>query len=127
MIKSEDSHFPIILLLDSSARDETKLALIINGTAKELFSQSRAQELPKLIEELLGREAIPYQKIRSLAVVTRGESLTGVRIGVAITNTLAWLWKIPILPIKKPGFEQAIHTLISNSRLISEKVITDIV
>lgn len=125
MNKPDDLHYPIILLLDSSSREQTKLAIIIDGEVKELFSQSRAQELPKLIEELLKREKLPPSKLRAIAVITQGESLTGVRIGITTANTLAWQWKIPVLKIDRPGFEQAIQTLSSNKHIRADKAITD--
>jgi len=108
MIKSENSPFQTILIINSTERDRSEAALV---TQKETIIESepvRAQELPKLITKLIKRAGLGLEAIKALAVFNQPGSLTGTRIGVTVANILAWDRNLPIIEISSLDLESAI-------------------
>lgn len=126
MKQPDDSPYPTILLIDSTDREQTKLALLASGDVIKSTVTARAQELPKLIEEFLSKNNSILKKLSALAVITKGGSLTGMRIGVAAVNTLAWHQRLPIIEIAQPGFEKAIDMLRTSRYPKATRIITEV-
>ena len=53
MTKQETSSFQKILVFNTTSRDQTSVALVVNGKVKKLVEPVRAQDLQKLTDELL--------------------------------------------------------------------------
>lgn len=109
--KPERSTFQTILLVDTTEREQVSLALVKNGKLTKQSVTVRAQELPKLIEELLVKTKTEFGDLDALAVCVKPGSLTGVRIGVTTINTLAWLKELPVLELQSENFIAALKEL----------------
>lgn len=110
--------YPKILLVDTTEREQCQLSLVCQDqpTIRRRIP-TRAQELAENIERLLDDSGIGFTDLRALAVLRRGPTLTGIRIGLATTNTLAWLHGLPIIPFDEENFETAITKLESGKLL----------
>jgi len=90
------SKTPVLLSIDSSKTHDIMLALTI-GKAKEIVSHVQASEqiLPKL-EQMLGEEKMQKEEITDIKVDTGPGSFTGLRVGIAIAQTLGILLHVPV-------------------------------
>lgn len=111
MIKSAPLPYKTILVIDSAEREETNIALSINGECSSLTAKVRAQELPSLIEGLVSDHHLLPANIDALALVKRPGSVTAIRIGTAIVNTLAWLERKHIIEISAKNIDEALNKL----------------
>lgn len=112
MKKPADLLYPKILLVDSTAREQCQLALIAqNQPTRRQSYPTRAQQLPENINSILESADVELQDLRSLAVLRTEGSLTGLRVGLAAVNTLAWLNGLPIIEIDQLNFDEAISVL----------------
>lgn len=66
------------------------------------IDRSQAQAVLPLIDQALQKRRKTLSDIQEVSVVTHGESYTGIRVGVAIANTLALTLHIPVNH-QKPG------------------------
>lgn len=90
---------PVILAINTSQRDTTKVSLTVNGKHVEKSSPSRAQAsqtLLPLIDELLKEQQLTIQDVTSIMVHTGPGSFTGLRVGASVANALGWSLKIPV-------------------------------
>ena len=124
-MKPDNSTSPKILLVDSSVREQTSLALVASDETVRSTENFRAQELPVLIEKFLQQESVDPKTLDSLAVVVNDGSVTGIRIGVATINTLAWVWRKPVLKCPSTDFEAAIKYLLEDRDLRRQIFITE--
>ncbi len=111
MKKPADSPFQTILLLDTTARDQTRVAIIRPKETVTLERPVRAQELQVLIEEIVRECEITLSDVNAVAVMTGPGSFTGTRIGITAANALGWLYKLPLVPIVGTDFETALSEL----------------
>lgn len=123
MTKHAESHFQKILLIDTTSRDQTRLGLIDHREVVTLERAARAQELQTMIAELLEKTNTKLADLDAIATLTGPGSFTGARIGISATNTLGWLYKLPLLPIPDIDFEAAITALQQNHLPSAERVI----
>ncbi len=89
----------VILSLDTSDSDRTRVVLTIDGKRFEKTSQSKilkAQTVLPLIEELMKEHAIDPSDISGILVYAGPGSFTGLRVGATIANTLGFLLHIPV-------------------------------
>lgn len=89
----------IILFLDTSKRETIKVSLEINGEKKvfaEIIQNTRAQNSLKTIEEILKSNKLQLTDLTEIKVNPGPGSFIGLRVGVTIANTLAFLLKIPV-------------------------------
>lgn len=89
----------ILLSIDTSTMNLTKISLQIDGRVVSRESDSRvlkSQMTLPLIEELLKEEHVTFADISDIRVHTGPGSFTGVRVGISIANTLSFLYNIPI-------------------------------
>lgn len=88
-----------ILFIDTTSNEVIKVGLHINGEKYHLeqdLDKQKAQVLLPLIEKILKDKNIKLQDITEIHVNPGPGSFTGIRVGLAIVNTLAFLLKIPV-------------------------------
>ncbi len=102
----------IILSIDTTRQNEIFVAIVKNGRRLERRSSSataQAQNVLPLIEKLLAESDAGPADIGEIHVNPGPGSFTGVRVGVAVANTLGSLLSVPIngeefvLPIYSPS------------------------
>jgi tRNA threonylcarbamoyladenosine biosynthesis protein TsaB len=102
-----------ILHIDASNNKEITVALEMDGKKDMLTKQSetwKAQIVLPLIQELLRKHNLTLKDIHAVQVNRGPGSFTGLRVGVAIANTLgAWL-KIPINGKKVGEIVEPVYT-----------------
>ena len=89
----------IILSIDTSRYDKLVVSLEINGEQKvieEEFDYHKSQGVLPLIEKSLQDNGLTLQHLTGVAVNTGPGSFTGLRVGVAIANTVGTMLQIPI-------------------------------
>lgn len=111
MSKLEISHPLKILVFDTTARDNTGVALFTNGKSKKLIVQNRAQDLQRTTDRLLESTKTSFKQIDAVAVLTGPGSYTGTRMGVAAANTLGWLLDKPIIELEGDSLDNALEFL----------------
>ncbi|MBL7159733.1 tRNA (adenosine(37)-N6)-threonylcarbamoyltransferase complex dimerization subunit type 1 TsaB [Candidatus Microgenomates bacterium] len=93
------SNHETILIIDTSNSEETVVGLKINGKRDFLKGKSKilkAQNALPLIEKILKKHKIKTSDLTAIKVNTGPGSFTGLRVGVAVANALAWVLKIPV-------------------------------
>lgn len=88
-----------VLLIDTSNNKEVKVGLKIDGKEHILQQQldhRKAQVVLPLIEQLLKEHSLSLKDVTAIQVNEGPGSFTGLRVGVAIANTLGYLLNIPI-------------------------------
>lgn len=114
MTKKDALSYSTILLFDIAERDRTVMALITEGNDTQIISKNvRAQELPVLIDSLLAQNKLLPSNIDALGIVKRDGSMTAIRIGTAVVNTLAWLNNTPIIEITAKSIDSALDKIES--------------
>lgn len=108
MIKRESSRLVKILLIDTTARDQTKVAILDKKEVVTLERPNRAQELQVMLNELFEQTQTQPSELKAIAVLTGPGSFTGTRIGISTANTLGYLYKLPLLPLADTDFEHAL-------------------
>lgn len=88
----------IVLFIDTSDNTKTIVTLTIDGKESRVEErlQRASQNLLLLIESILQKNKLGFSDITSINVSPGPGSYTGLKVGVAIANTLAFLLKIPI-------------------------------
>lgn len=83
------------LYIDTSDREK-----IIIGLDEEKFEtearQEKSQRLLPFIIEVLEKKEKEIKDIKEIEVHTGPGSFTGLRVGVAVANTLGWVLGIPV-------------------------------
>ncbi len=123
MAKHDTSPLRKILLIDTTDRDQTRLALLDKKELVTFERAARAQALQSMIAELLEKSKTSLSDLQAVAVVTGPGSFTGTRIGITAANTLGWLSHLPLLPMADTDFETALTKLQAGSLPEAEKVI----
>ncbi len=83
------------LYIDTSNKE--KIIIKLNGKKFETKAKSgSSQMLLPFIDEILRKENVTINDIKSVEVNTGPGSFTGLRIGVAVANTLGFALKIPV-------------------------------
>ena len=88
-----------VLTIDTSNSRETIVGLKIDGQECFLKGRSKilkAQNVLPLIEKILKKQNLKPNDLTAIEVNTGPGSFTGLRVGVAVANTLAWSLKIPV-------------------------------
>lgn len=89
----------IILSIDTSKYDRLVVGLEKNGDKKifeEDFDYRKSQGMLPLLEKVLKKEGMQFSDLTGIEVNTGPGSFTGIRVGVAIANTLATILKISL-------------------------------
>ena len=111
MTKQETSSFQKILVFNTTSRDQTSVALVVNGKVKKLVEPVRAQDLQKLTDELLKSAKPKIDQIDAVAVLTGPDWYTDACMGVAATNPLGWLLDKPIFELEGDSLDNALEFL----------------
>jgi len=88
-----------VLLIDTSNSQETIVGLKIDNKKDFLKGRSKvlkAQNVLPLIEKILKKHKLKTSDLTEIKVNTGPGSFTGLRVGVAVANALAWVLKIPV-------------------------------
>jgi len=89
----------ITLYIDTSRSTDTSVSIDIDGkkyTKTHSDKDLKAQAVLPLIDALLKKHKLTLFDISSISVHEGPGSFTGVRVGVAIANSLSFLLAIPI-------------------------------
>lgn len=111
MSRPDASPWQKILVLNTTNADTTAVGWFANQKLTEINQPVRAQELQKLIEQLLGQVGARHEDIDAIAVLTGVGSYTGTRIGIATANTTGWLLGKPIIELATSQMS-AVSTLL---------------
>lgn len=90
---------PVILFIDTSASQEITVALKINDKNIRLTSpvdKLKAQKVLPLIDNLLTSCQVELTDLTHIEVNPGPGSFTGLRVGIAVANTLSYTLKIPV-------------------------------
>lgn len=102
-----------IIIIDTSNNKEVKVGLEIEGE-KYLIEQAidhrKAQAVLPLVEKLLSEHNLILKDITAITVNPGPGSFTGVRVGVAIANTLGFLLNIPVNGLKDGEFVEPVYS-----------------
>lgn len=83
------------LSINTSNRDKVVLTLGDITVTKDSLAGSSQTLLPA-IKELMAKQNIEFKEISEIVVFANGGSYTGLRVGVSIAQTLAFLLNVPI-------------------------------
>ena len=89
----------IQLSLDTTRHDKLIVGLKIDGRVvvlEESFDFRKSQGILPLIEKVMTQERIGQKDLTEIRVNPGPGSYTGVRVGVAIANTLGLVLQIPV-------------------------------
>lgn len=92
------------LLIDTSDRKYTKVGLRIRGKEKIVTQENnlqKAQIVLFMIDKILKEEKIDFAALKNIEVKTGPGSFTGLRVGVAVANTLGFMLGISINKLPK--------------------------
>jgi tRNA threonylcarbamoyl adenosine modification protein YeaZ len=94
----------IILCIDTSSNQEIAIGIDINGKKDEIreaIGKQKSQIILSRIQALFEKHQCCYTTLTGITVVLGPGSFTGLRVGVAIANTLGAILQIPIngLPV----------------------------
>src|SRR3989338_7371771 len=111
MTTPANSLFQQILVFDTTSRDQTSVALVIDDKIEKRIAPVRAQDLQVLADQQLKSAKIVPQDIKQIAVLVGPGSYTGTRMGVAAANTLGWLLDKPIVELEGDSLDNALEFL----------------
>lgn len=89
----------IILFIDTSNNKQITVSLEVEGerdTRSKEVGRERSQLVLPLIKELLRDHHLTMKDIEKIQVEVGPGSFTGLRVGVAIANTLGLILQVPI-------------------------------
>jgi len=85
------------LRLSIDTTDNLKTVVKLGGkTVVKNYQDPREQELLGLIKKVLEETNTGLNQIKKIRVKTGPGSFTGIRVGVAVANALAWVLKIKV-------------------------------
>lgn len=88
----------ILLKINTTEIEKVSVSLITKDkTYEEVIKQKfGSQVLLNLIEKLLKDAKLTFKDLRKIEVATGPGSYTGIKVGVAVANALAFTLKIPV-------------------------------
>lgn len=94
------------LFIDTANNEEVIVILTIQGKShilKEKVGRQKAQAVLSLLNTLLQKNNLLLKDIAKISVNPGPGSFTGLRVGIAIANTLGFLLNIPVngMPVGK--------------------------
>lgn len=92
------------LHIDTRDTYEIKVKLVIENKTLEMkhhSSHPQSQFLLDLIEKIMKENSIKFTELTGIHVFAGLGSYTGLRVGIAVANTLSWLYDIPVNGKKK--------------------------
>lgn len=92
-------HDKLVLFIDTSSNEEIIVGLEVNRQKfflRKPVDTKRAQIVLPMISQLLKKHKMALKDVNAIEVVKGPGSFTGLRVGVAIANTLGWALQIPV-------------------------------
>jgi tRNA threonylcarbamoyladenosine biosynthesis protein TsaB len=89
----------VVVHIDTSDNKKIKVGLTVDDESQfieQSLDTRKAQAVLPLLEELLTQRHLELKDLTGIEVNPGPGSFTGVRVGVTIANTLAWILKIPV-------------------------------
>src|SRR6185369_11298141 len=83
------------LYIDTTDTNKIKVALD-EKTVEADSKKEKSQLLLPLVEQTLKDNGLTFKDITEIEVNTGPGSFTGIRVGLAVAQTLAWVLKIPL-------------------------------
>lgn len=85
-----------ILYIDTTNREEIKVALEIDKKHFEKKSKIKSDQVLSLIDKLLTEKKVKVHELDEVKVNKGPGSFTGIRVGLAIANALGFALNIPV-------------------------------
>ena len=87
-----------ILYLDTSKSGQIEVELRVDGQTYKKVSEQKfgSQVLLNLITQIVAEYGLSLQQLTAIEVHTGPGSYTGLKVGVAVANALAYSLKIPV-------------------------------
>jgi len=95
----------IILIIDTANNSQTVVGLKIDDKTywlKENNQDLKSQNLLPMIDKILKKYRISSEELTGIKVNTGPGSFTGLKVGVAVANTLGWTLGITVNGENKP-------------------------
>lgn len=127
MNRPDASPWQKILVLNTTNAETTAVGWFADQKLTKLTEPVRAQELQKLIEQLLQQVGATHQDIDAIAVLTGPGSYTGTRIGIATANTIGWLLGKPIIELAVDELDAAATLLNKPDQLNAKAAATTVI
>lgn len=87
----------IVLSIDTTKREETRVGLEIDGKFFEKKSKNnKSDQVLTLIDKILKERNVNLNQLNKIKVNKGPGSFTGIRIGISIANALGFALKIPV-------------------------------
>lgn len=90
----------MILEIDTSKQNKVEVRLRVGK--KKIMGSGGNRELLQVIENILRQSGEGWEKIEKINFKTGPGSFTGLKVGAAVANSLAWSLKIPVNGGKPP-------------------------
>lgn len=94
-----------ILSIDTAQREKTLVQIEIDNQLYQIVidsSEQKSQVVLSQIDKLLREHNLSLSDIVEVSVNTGPGSFTGLRVGVAVANTLGFLLDVPVNGSRKP-------------------------
>lgn len=88
-----------ILIIDTTNKEKIRVGLNLKGKTDFISSSAKilkSQATLPLIETILKNNGITLKDLDGIEVNTGPGSFTGIRVGISVGNTFAYVLKIPI-------------------------------
>lgn len=121
MKKPAESLWKTVLILNTTKTESLAVGLITNGKIEKISLPMRAQQLQKIIVELLDAHNLTLNDVEAVGVLTGPGSYTGTRMGVTTANILGWIKKIPVFEAKGDNIDSALEKVLkSNPKVVTQ-------
>lgn len=100
------------LIINTSSNEEIRLGLVVDGketVLKRKMGEQKTQVVLPMIEELMGKSSSELRDIGWIEVNTGHGSFTGLRVGIAVANALAFALNIPVNDRKAGEFVEPVY------------------
>jgi len=109
----------MFLFIDTCQKEKMEIVLlnfdceIIDDQALKI-ERDHSEKLLPLIERFLKKNQTELERIKAIGVASGPGSFTGVRVGVATANALAYSLDIPVLSLKRKAGSKLVKRVFQN-------------
>lgn len=99
----------ISLYIDTSDSQKIEVKVVVNGDVFSVSSPStfmKSEVLLNLIDKAFNNAGTTILNVNKIYVNKGPGSFTGLRVGVAVANTLSFALQVPVNNLKQGEFEQ---------------------
>jgi len=106
----------MILVIDTTERTKITLGLFNKGILNcfEFTTEKQSEDLLVAIDGVLKKQKIDLKSLTGILANLGHGSFTGIRVGVTVANTLAWILDIPVFGFKKENLDQDLANISQN-------------